>query len=182
MTRFTFWTAVFVFSFFIMGISHSFAQSFGNADFIAPKQDPAAPAAANAPAADKRNIKYNQIYNNKQEALKQEKDYILFFYRDFKINRTPSGRTMCDLRISVLSNIKNKISNVSIKLKWPAITTSASFYDVEPNVENYRDITLVGDGCYTMDKTPNIIVNRCRIKEMSAEDCASKISWVRVAE
>ena len=37
----------------------------------------------------------------------------------------------------------------------------------------------MGEGCYSMDKIPNIVVNRCRVSKMSARDCASKIRWLR---
>ena len=30
-----------------------------------------------------------------------------------------------------------------------------------------------------MDRIPNIIVNRCRVKGLSQQDCAAKIRWLR---
>lgn len=145
------------------------AQSFE--DVIAPS-----PAAQSA-----KNIKYNPIVNSVEaEKLKMQQSVILIYYQNFKIDTTPSGRVSCDLRLAIYSTIPNKITSLSFKLIWPEIDTATSFYDVEPNVATYFDITLLGEGCYTMDKVPNIVLNRCRIKDMTSEECAAKLTWATI--
>ena len=37
-----------------------------------------------------------------------------------------------------------------------------------PNRPTYVEYALMGKGCYSMDKSPNIVVNRCRGKGISA--------------
>ena len=71
-----------------------------------------------------------------------------------------------------------RLVNLSVKLVWPDMTTNLSFDNVNPNIETYLDYALFGQGCYKMDKIPNIVVNRCRAKGMSQEECAGKIRWL----
>lgn len=103
---------------------------------------------------------------------------ILLYYRDFKISRNMNGSVNCTMRFYVLSTIKEKISNISYRLKWPKIETALSFDDIQPNVATYFDYSLLGNGCYSMDKAPNIIVNRCRVKGMTQRQCADAIEWL----
>ena len=86
----------------------------------------------------------------------------------------------CNVRFIVLTTLNRKLNMLNVKLKWPSMQTALSFNDVAPNVENYFDYTLVGNGCYSMDKIPNIIVNRCRVSKMTQEDCAAKILWLKL--
>lgn len=109
----------------------------------------------------------------------EEESLIFLFYQDFKISQTMGGLVMCDVRFIVLHTLENNINNLSFRLKWPKMETSLSFNDVEPNTETYVDYTLVGDGCYSMDKIPNVIVNRCRAKGLSQSACANKIRWLK---
>ena len=109
----------------------------------------------------------------------EEESLIFLFYKDFKVSRTMGGLVMCDVRFVVMHTLDNKISNLSFRLKWPNMETSLSYNDVEPNTETYFDYTLVGDGCYSMDKIPNVIVNRCRAKGLSQSACANKIRWLK---
>lgn len=104
---------------------------------------------------------------------------IFLFYDKFGIRRSISGSVSCDVRFIVLSTLDRKLTNLSVKLKWPAMETALNFSDVAPNVENYFDYSLVGDGCYSMDKIPNVIVNRCRVVGMSEKECAGKIKWLK---
>jgi len=62
------------------------------------------------------------------------------------------------------------------------MTTTLSFANVAPNTPTAYNYTLMGDGCYTMDKMPNIIVNRCRVKGLSSAQCADKIVWLSDAK
>ena len=113
------------------------------------------------------------------EKQTEEESLIFLFYKDFNINQTMSGMVMCDVRFSVLHTLDNNINNLSFRLKWPNMETTLSYNDVEPNTETYFDYTLVGDGCYSMDKIPNVIVNRCRAKGLSQSACANKIRWLK---
>lgn len=112
------------------------------------------------------------------EVVVEDLPKIMLYMRDFKIDRNINNRPSCSARFYILSSIPEKITNISYRLKWPEIETALSFNDVEPNTPTYFDYTLLGDGCYSMDKAPNIIVNRCRIKGMSQRQCADAIQWM----
>ena len=109
----------------------------------------------------------------------EEDELILLYMKDFSIYRSPSGQTRCSAKFSVLTTLPVKLSNISYRLKWPKMETVLTFSDVEPGVENHFDYGLLGDGCYNMDRQPNIIVNRCRAKGMTQRQCASKIRWIK---
>lgn len=108
-----------------------------------------------------------------------DESLIFLFYKDFKISQTMGGLVMCDVKFIILTTLDNNVSNLSVRLKWPEIETTLSFNEIEPNVETYYNYTLVGDGCYSMDKIPNVIVNRCRVKGLSPVECANKIRWLK---
>ncbi len=151
----------------------AFAQSF------------AYPAQTAAPAAEESpRIRYNSVISSDKasalQASQDEKQYILVFYEDFKIEHTLSGKVSCSMKLSVLPLTKNKLSQLSIQLIWPEIRSSSNFYDIPPHVKHYKEITLLGEGCYSIDKVPNIVSNRCRIKGMTSEECASLLTWSRV--
>lgn len=103
---------------------------------------------------------------------------IMLYMRDFKISRNINGIPNCNMRFYVLSTLDEKITNISYRLKWPNIETALSFDNVQPNSAMYFDYSLLGNGCYNMDKAPNIIVNRCRVKGISQQDCANAIEWL----
>lgn len=104
---------------------------------------------------------------------------IFLFYQNFAIERTVTGRITCNVRFVVNTNLDSKLISFAVKLVWPQISTNLSFINVPPNTPTYFDYTLMGEGCYSMDKFPNIVVNRCRIKGLSASECASKIVWLK---
>lgn len=104
---------------------------------------------------------------------------IFLFYDNFSVRRGLSGDVTCSMRFIVMTTLDRKLNSLSVKLKWPNMETALNFNDVAPNIENYFDYTLVGDGCYSMDKIPNVIVNRCRVARMSQEECAGKIKWLQ---
>lgn len=108
-----------------------------------------------------------------------DKPKILIYMRNFKISRTITNKTNCSMRFYVLSSASEKLTNLSFRLKWPKMETALAFDDVMPNVATYFDYSLIGDGCYSMDSAPNIIVNRCRIKGMSQRQCADAIQWMK---
>ena len=113
--------------------------------------------------------------------VNEKGDKIFLYYDNFRINSSFNNMVSCDVRFFVLANIDRKITNLDVKLVWPKMTTGVSFSDIAPNTPTYMNYSLIGDGCYTMDKIPNIIVNRCRIKGMSASECASKILWLNLS-
>ncbi len=106
---------------------------------------------------------------------------IFLYYDDFRIVRDVTGRTTCEVRFYVLTTLDRKLNELGIKLVWPQISTAVMFSGVNPNEPTYVDYTLMGDGCYSMDKIPNIVVNRCRAKGMSSQECAAKIRWIKAS-
>lgn len=111
----------------------------------------------------------------------EDQELIFIYYKDYRVRRMATGRVECDVKFVVLTSLNQKLSNLSLKLRWPKLTTSVVFLDVNPNIQVYHDYTLMGEGCYSMDKIPNIIVNRCRIKGLSQADCAKKIRWLKMS-
>ena len=109
---------------------------------------------------------------------KQDQELIMMYMKDFNVYRSPSGQTRCSMQFAVVTTLPTKVSNISYRLKWPKMETVLSFSDVVPQVENHFNYTLLGDGCYSMDKTPNIIINRCRAKGLSQRACAGKVRWI----
>lgn len=103
---------------------------------------------------------------------------IFLYYDDFHINKPSSTSVGCSVRFNLLSNLDQKINRLDVKLVWPELTTTLSFADVSPNTQTYYNYALLGKGCYNMDKAPNIIVNRCRVKGMTASACAGKLLWL----
>lgn len=124
-----------------------------------------------------RNVAMRQVANS--GTVSQGGEYIFLYYDNFSVNKTLGGMVRCNVRFIVMTTLAKKLNTLNVKLKWPNMMTSLSFNDVEPNVENYFDYTLVGNGCYSMDKIPNIIVNRCRVSQMTQEQCAAKILWLK---
>ena len=115
----------------------------------------------------------------KNNVQNQPQSRVLMYYKNFKISTTPSGRIMCDFDLVLHNYTPNKINTLNVQLVWPSIKTAASFYDVPARRQHYQSLTLLGQGCYSMDKAPNIVVNHCRIKGMSGEECASSVLWVK---
>lgn len=111
--------------------------------------------------------------------LPKEETLIFLYYSDFTVNRMMSGTVTCDVRFQILTTLDRSLNNLSVRLRWPNMETALSFSDIPPNQPVHYDYTLLGDGCYSMDRIPNIIVNRCRVKGLSQQDCAAKIRWLR---
>lgn len=125
-------------------------------------------------------VSLEPVMTGVETPLKDDR-FIFIYYDNFKIRTTMSGKILCDMRFVVLSTLDRRINNISFRLKWPNIETPISFNDVVPNVDTYVNYTLMGDGCYSLDKTPNIIINRCRVRDMSQQACAEKIRWLKRA-
>jgi hypothetical protein len=107
---------------------------------------------------------------------------ILVSYSDFKVSKGMDNMVRCSMRIYVLNDLTERINSFAFKLIWPDIDTSIQLVKVNPGVNTYRDIMLLGDGCFSMDKNPTIEVNRCRVKGMSEEKCANAVKWFRRAQ
>ena len=120
---------------------------------------------------------YPIAYNGAQKA--EDEPLVFLFYSNFSVNKLLSGTVTCNVRFQIITTLDRKLTNLSVRLRWPEIETALSFTDVPPNQMVHHDYTLIGDGCYSMDKIPNIIVNRCRVKGLSQTDCASKIRWLK---
>ncbi len=103
---------------------------------------------------------------------------IFLYYDDFEMSSMIAGTASCNVRFNIISNLDQKINRLDIKLVWPGLTTTLSYADVPPNTRMYYNYALLGDGCYNMDKSPNIVVNRCRVKGMTAAECANKLVWL----
>ena len=104
---------------------------------------------------------------------------ILISYDNYKVEKGLDGIVRCSMRIYVLNDLTTHISNLAVKLKWPEISTNVQMNKVNPGVKTYMDVMLLGDGCLSMDKTPTIEVNRCRVKGMSEEKCSDAIRWFK---
>lgn len=108
---------------------------------------------------------------------KNEKRKILVWYENFNVIKGMDGIARCSIRVFVLNDLTTRINNLGFKIIWPDIRTSINMTKVNPGVNTYIDTMLIGDGCFTMDRTPVIEVNRCRVKGMSEDSCADAVHW-----
>lgn len=118
-----------------------------------------------------------RIENDK--VIFDEERKILVSYENFKVERGMDNIVRCSMRIYVLNDLTERISSLGLKLKWPEINTNVQMNRVNPGVKTYMDVMLLGEGCFSMDKTPTIEVNRCRVKGMSENKCADAIVWFK---
>lgn len=124
-------------------------------------------------------VRGGQVFVEVDEKGRMKKvSNIFLYYDEFKISGYVGGSVSCNVRFNLLSNLDQKINRLDVKLVWPGLTTTLSFADVAPNTQTYYNYALLGKGCYNMDKAPNIIVNRCRVRGMTASECADKIVWL----
>jgi hypothetical protein len=113
------------------------------------------------------------------EGVEVKDDELIFlYYRDFQIRKNMGGRVSCKVSFILTTTLNRKLANISMRLIWPGLETSLSYDSVEPNQETAFNYVLVGEGCFNMDKMPNIVVNRCRVKGLTQQQCASKIRWL----
>ena len=108
-----------------------------------------------------------------------DEQYIFLYMKDFSISKTVTGKTKCDMTFFVDNQTNNLIGRLSYKLQWKSMKTSLSFNNIVPRMDYSYAYSLFGEGCYSMDGTPNIIVNKCRIKGKTQDDCANMIVWQR---
>jgi len=167
-------------------------------DFAAPKEKPQMPVAQNASGQvkgwgkaagtnDAQNIEAKPLPQNVQTKAVLSADNvsqfdsgkIQIYMRDFKVSQTLAGIASCSMKFYVTSTLATPITNISFRLKWPDLETPLSFNNLAPNEAGFRTQAFAGKLCYTLDRVPNIIVNRCRVKGMTQQDCAKHIEWVK---
>ena len=98
---------------------------------------------------------------------------IFFYYTDFYIDRSIEDMISCSIRFVLYTTLSQKLTNISLRLTWPNLSTKLSFNDVQPENNYYKNYTFFGSGCYSMDKLPNVTINRCRLKGKSQQQCAN---------
>lgn len=193
-------------SVFALGVSFPlYAQQWGapepstsEVEFSAPKEKPKIPnvqPASNqvkgwgkaASVGNLENIEAKPLSQNVQtkvvltadNASRFDSGKIQIYMRDFKVLQTLAGIASCSMKFYVQSTLATPITNISFRLKWPDLETPLSFNNLAPNEAVFRTQAFAGKLCYTLDRTPNIIVNRCRVKGMTQQDCATHIEWVK---
>jgi len=114
-----------------------------------------------------------------QNSKVKSEGYIYIFYSDFSVDSMMNGATTCDVKFQVLTTLDRKLSSLALRLQWKEMDTPLNFIDVNPNQMYHMNYTLLGDGCYSMDAVPNIVINRCRVKGMTQEECARRVRWIR---
>ena len=125
-----------------------------------------------------KNVQKKPVLTN--DGLYEDKENKINLYiKNFKISKNLSGLMSCSMDFYVHSTLSVPVSNLSIRLKWPDLEAPVSFDNVPSNKAVFKSHAFVGRVCYALDKTPNIIVNRCRAKGMSQQDCASRIEWIK---
>lgn len=132
----------------------------------------------NTPTADNSERGGQAFVEVDEKGRMKKAENIFLFYDNFKITNYMSNTATCDVRFNILSNLDRKVTQLDVKLVWPDITTTLSFSNISPNTQTYYNYSLIGNGCYGMDIAPNIVVNRCRVKGMTASECASKLIWL----
>ncbi|MBR3501944.1 MAG: hypothetical protein IKO06_03460 [Alphaproteobacteria bacterium] len=115
---------------------------------------------------------------NGEMVLDEDKERsILVYYDNYQVHRGLDEYVRCSIRVYVLNDLRDKISSIGFKLYWPEISTAIQMNQLNPGVRTYKDIMLMGDGCFALDTTPTIEVNRCRVKGMSQDKCADAVRW-----
>ena len=111
-----------------------------------------------------------------------EDELIFLFMRDFKIDGMISGIVNCDVTFVILSTLNRKLASISFTISWPGISTPVRYDNVNPNVETIFKYTLLGNGCYNMDKVPTIRIHTCRVKGLTQEQCKDRVKWITKQE
>lgn len=102
---------------------------------------------------------------------------ILISYGNYQIHKSFDSMIRCSIRVYVLNDLTERITNFSAQLHWPELSTTIQMNRLNPGVKTYTDIVLLGEGCFNLDKVPTIEVNRCRVKGMTQEQCADAVVW-----
>ncbi len=118
----------------------------------------------------------------KGKVVFDEERSILIWYSNYKTSRSFGSYMQCSLRIHVLNDLTVPINSLAFQLHWKneaGLKMDAAFEmnKLQPGVNTYKDVVLLGDGCSIMDGTPMIEVNRCRAKGLSQDRCADAVKW-----
>lgn len=136
----------------------------GEADYEAPKDDP--------------RVIHFKIVDGKVTADDPENRKVLVYYDNYQIHRGFDKFLKCSIRVYVINDLKENITSLGFRLKWPDISTAVEMRQVKRGAKTYTDLMLLGDGCLHLDKTPTIEVNRCRVRGLSQQQCADAIQWL----
>lgn len=139
---------------------------------------PEAVRAVQTPQMPTRQIQKKAVLTEVEQSKKDE-GKIQIYMRDFKVMKTLAGITSCSMKFYVKSTLLRPVANISFRLKWPDLETPLSFSNIGAESSIFSTHSFAGDVCYTLDRTPNIIVNRCRAKGLTQQECASRIEWVK---
>ena len=137
------------------------------------------PPANNAPVYENKDGKVFgfRMVNGKIVFDNDEERSILVYYDNVKTERGMDGIVRCSFRVYVLNDMEVSLNSLGFKLLWPKLSTTVQMDKVNPGVRTYMDTMLLGEGCFDIDKTPTIEVNRCRVKGMSESKCADAVKW-----
>jgi hypothetical protein len=124
-----------------------------------------------------RKVFHFKMVDGKLQMDDDDNRSILVFYDNYQIQKGMDGLVRCTVRLYVLNDLQTRISSLGLKIRWPEISAAIQMDQVNPGVKTYKDIMLLGNGCYSMDKVPVIEVNRCRVKGMSQQACADAVRW-----
>jgi len=125
------------------------------------------------------NVMYQPALDTNEAKKIDNVNIIKVYIRDLEMSKDLSAKTHCSIKIYAESHLPTRISNLSFRLKWPDLETAVSFDNLQPRNPAYRTHAFVGNVCYSLDKIPNIIVNRCRVKNMPQQKCADSLRWVK---
>ncbi len=100
-----------------------------------------------------------------------------FVKGNYKIFKNLAGRLQCRFSIKLKSEIDRDINVIGLSLAYPKMSFAFIFRNVPPNGELVKNITTGGDICYNLDVSPDIHVNKCKIKNTKSDDCVSHIKW-----
>ena len=169
--------------FALLAINHVYAQQWDMPSSEETQKN--VPFKQNLPAAKSsghyatmKNVQVKPVVRQ-YNVYEEEKGHIQLSMKNFKISQNLSGITSCSMDFYIQSTLSTPISNISFRLKWPMLEAPVSFDHVPSNKAVFHTHAFAGKVCYSLDKVPNIIVNRCRVKGMSSQDCASRIEWVK---
>ena len=117
------------------------------------------------------------IKDGKVEFEDNKNRKVLVWYENYNVVKGMDGFVRCSIRVYVFNDMVERISSLGFKIIWPGVRAGINMSKVNPGVRTHVDTMLLGDGCFTLDKTPVIEVNRCRVKGMSEDKCADSVHW-----
>ncbi len=98
-------------------------------------------------------------------------------YSNFSIAKTPSGKITCGITFNLVNDTSSQLRSLSLGLAWSAMKTSISYDNLPPKESKKLEYRLIGECCYTISGAPEIVVNSCRLKDYTDDECADSIEW-----